>query len=168
MNTPRSRLTTTLALCLCFLSTSACDGDDSNDEGLGEDGDSSSDTGSDTGDKDTGSGGESDDTSVDMDDGGDFGDTGELMGCALHPDAASCNAEIGCAAVLGSPVVADGAGSWCTLAEETFVGCASGSDLCPGTAKILCVGDQVWRTSACVPDNASVCEPPGEISGECG
>jgi hypothetical protein len=144
---------------LTMLSSACDDGDDGSDEQVG-DGDTTGD-GDGDGDPSTGDG--------DGDTNGDFGsDDGELMGCALNESAADCMAEAGCSPVLGKPLVDDGNGGWCTdAAAEEYIGCASGSELCPALGKTLCDGDDIWRTTACVPDNLDVCDAPGEITGDC-
>lgn len=149
---------------------SACDdGDDGNNDNEAGDGDGTAGDGD--GDKDpTGDGdgdatGDGDPTGAEM--GGDFGEGGELMGCALHETAEDCMAAADCAVVNGKPLVDDGNGSWCTETTEEFIGCASAADLCPALGKTLCDGDNYWRTTACVPDNLDVCEAPGEITGDC-
>lgn len=146
-----------MTLGLALLCAPACDeGDDGGDDVL--DGDTTGDGDGDaTGDGDGDSGGDK----------GDSGDTGELMGCAAIASEAECVAEAGCGPVRGNMLVEDGEGSWCTDAEEEFIGCASSGELCPMLTKTLCDGENVWRTTGCVPGNLSACEAPGEVSGPC-
>lgn len=98
---------------------------------------------------------------------GDGDTTGELMGCALHETADACLAEAGCGVVVGYQVVEDGQGNYCTQSEKAYIGCVFTGDLCPMLPNILCSGDEVWSSSGCVPDNATICESPGEITGVC-
>jgi hypothetical protein len=141
-----------------LLIASGCDdGDDNSTDDEAGDGDGDG----------TGEGDGDGDGDGDGGDKGDFGEGGELEGCALHESEADCMAEAGCAAVYGKALADDGSGGWCTMTPEEFIGCASSADLCPALGKILCAGDSYWRTTGCVPDSLDVCEAPGEITGDC-
>ena len=94
-------------------------------------------------------------------------DSGELFGCAALDSEADCQADAQCTPVLGLPLVDDGAGGLCELPDDDFIGCVSINQLCPGGTKTVCVGDTSWSTQGCVPDNAALCEPEGELSGPC-
>lgn len=146
----------------------ACDSGDDSDDGVAEetgdgDGDVSGDGDGDkaptTGDGD----GDGDEPTT----GGDFGGTGELEGCAVHEDADACVAAVECAPVYGQPLVDLGDAGWCAAAEAEFIGCTDGLDLCPNIGKTLCAGEEFWRTTGCVPDNLSVCDAPGDVTGTC-
>ena len=154
-----------MVLSLALLALPACDEGDDGDE-LAEESEESGDTDTDT-DADTTA---DTDTAADTDgkDTDDGEDTGELMGCAAIASEDACVNEAGCAPVLGNPLVDDGSGGLCIMAAEEFVGCASTTELCPGTGKTLCGdGDSLWRTTGCVPGNVNACEAPLEITGAC-
>jgi hypothetical protein len=154
----------------------ACDGDDGEGgDGVAEDADAGE-----TFDRTDAEVGESDgettldrtDAEVGDSDGGDFGegastDTGEPSGCAAAESEGDCVAMQGCAAVLGYEIVQDGRDSWCTMADEQYIGCVETINLCPPLTKVLCEGEQMWSTTDCVPENLMVCEAPGPISGTC-
>ena len=141
----------------------ACDSGDDSDKHAEDD----SSTGDDDGDPGDGDGDPTGDGDGDFDIPGDVGGTGQLDGCAAHRQAGDCVTAPGCAVVYGQPLVDEGDGAWCTVAADEFIGCVDGADLCPGVAKTLCDGVGYWRTTACVPDNLDVCDPPGHLSGPC-
>jgi hypothetical protein len=156
-----------LLLGLALLFAPACDGEDGDDSDE-QAGDTGTDTDMDMGDGDGDGEGDGDGDVTPGKTGDGDGDTGELMGCALNQTESDCYAVAGCGAVLGSKLVGDEAEGWCTLPEQEFIGCANATELCSMLAKTLCDGENVWRTNGCVPDNVSLCEAPGEITGVCG
>lgn len=159
----------------------ACDTDDEGDDELAEAGDSEGDetlgrTDGDVGESEGGETlgrtdgdvGESGGVEDGPDDFGDGAETAEPTGCVAYESEAACNAEPGCAAVLGNALVEDGEGGWCSASEPEFIGCVATGNLCPPLMKVLCGGDdQMWTTTDCVPDDLDVCEPPQGFSGTC-
>lgn len=166
-------LRTSMLTVMVVLGLAACDGDDG-DDGVAEDaeaGETFDRTDAEVGESDGGETLGRTDADID-DDSGDFGEGastegGELTGCAALASEAECIATDGCAAVLGNAIVQEGRESWCTMADEQYIGCVDTSNLCPPLTKVLCAGDQMWSTTDCVPDNVMVCEAPGTISGPC-
>jgi hypothetical protein len=162
MHHHRLRMSAAITLGLLLSFAPACDednGDEQADETSGE-GDGDGDGGD--GDGDASDAGDGDGEGGDGD-----GDTGELMGCAALTTEADCLNELGCGPVRGYLLVEDGAGGFCTDAEEQFIGCASSGELCPMLGKTLCDGETMWRTTGCVPGNLTPCEAPGDITGAC-
>lgn len=135
----------------------ACDRDD--------DDDLATETSSETGD---------DGDNVVTDDGGeighnetDNGDTAGLTGCAVFTSEDDCSFAPSCSPVYGNLLVDDGDGGWCAESPQEFIGCVSWNEMCPTQTRTLCDDDSMWRTDGCVPDNLTLCEPPGEFTGAC-